>query len=666
MLPHVPRSPRPNEDIEEKLFRLLVANVKDYAVFMIDKDGYILTWNPGAEHVKGYTEQEIIGKHISIFYTEQNNLANEPQNNLTEALAMGTCEKEGWRVKKDGTLFWANIIYTVLYDENQQITGLAKIVRDISERKKSEHVIREHVAKLEASKLIETSELFNRTVLESSPDCLTVLDQEGRMEYMNLNGLLHMEIDNFSAFKKTKWADLFCTESEVLVTASIKKALSGETVHFTALCPTVKGTAKWWDVIVSPVGKPGGAVLQIISTARDITDQKRSQEINDRIASHLKLATDSANVGVWSLDIKTHELEWSALHKKMWGYDVERTDLEYRDWHEIILPEDKKLAFKKVGEALVNHSFYEVEYRINKADGSGVRYIRSVGRYYYNNKGEAETLTGVSIDITEQKYFTKELEKKVKERTDELAIKTSQLEEINKAHVLDNIQLESANDQLEQFAYIASHDLKEPLRMVKSFVGLLEKKYSSQLDDTAKKYIHFAVDGSKRMETLITDLLAYFTAGRHEISTELTDITNVLEEVKRLYESNIKEKLAVVTFDLMPMVNVSRVAISQVFQNLIGNALKYQTKGVRPIIHISVNDISSHWQFSVKDNGIGISEENHEKVFKIFNRLHNKQEFSGTGIGLSIVKRIVEHNQGKIWIESTKGVGSTFHFTLIK
>ncbi len=300
-----------------------------------------------------------------------------------------------------------NSVYQPLRDVDNKIYGIILIGTEITKA-------------VNARKQIEASELLSRTILESSLDCLKILDLEGRIQYMNYNGLCQMEIDDFSTFKNKYWSTLWGSENEALVKESVDKALKGEASRFTAFCPTAKGTPKWWDVTVSPVRKLGESVQQILSVSKDITEQKKSQEAIDKMASHLKLATDSANVGVWSLNMQSQELEWSALHKKMWGYDRHRTDLTYEDWHKLIVPEDKALAFKKVEEARINHSFYEVEYRIKRANDNVIRWMKSVGQYYYNKAGEAVTLTGITIDITEQKSFTEELEKKVTERTKEL------------------------------------------------------------------------------------------------------------------------------------------------------------------------------------------------------------------------------------------------------
>ncbi|MBG6112105.1 PAS domain S-box-containing protein [Flavobacterium sp. CG_23.5] len=291
-----------------------------------------------------------------------------------------------------------NFIYQPYKDFDETITGITVFAFEVTEQ-------------VLAKKQIEANEEFNRTILESSPDCLKVLDMEGRIQFMNFNGLCQMEIDDFSTVKNTNWFTLWGSENEALVKASVDKALTGETANFTAFCPTVKGTPKWWDVVLSPIGKPGEPVQQLISVSRDITEKKKSEEALEKMATHLKLSTDSANVGTWSLDIKTQKLEWSALHKKMWGYDEKQEDLEYVDWYKIIVNEDKENTFRKVEEARTNHSIYEVEYRIERANDKVIRWMKAVGRYHYNEAGESITLTGISLDITEQK----EAEEKIAE-----------------------------------------------------------------------------------------------------------------------------------------------------------------------------------------------------------------------------------------------------------
>ena len=227
-------------------------------------------------------------------------------------------------------------------------------------------------------------------------------------------------------------------------------------------------------------------------------------------------------------------------------------------------------------------------------------------------------------------------------------------------------ELEFFAEEMEAFAYVAAHDLKEPARMIKAYLGLLESKYAASLDEKAKKYIHFAVDGSVRMDNLINDLLEYAKAGSSGEGVEETDTENVVAEVKDLFKMLIAEKGATITTDELPTITISRTAIKQVFQNLIGNALKYHASGVLPEVHVGVKETDTHWQFSVEDNGIGIPAKEQDKVFGVFKRLHTREQYSGTGVGLSICKKVAEKNGGAIWIESAEGEGSTFFFTISK
>lgn len=227
-------------------------------------------------------------------------------------------------------------------------------------------------------------------------------------------------------------------------------------------------------------------------------------------------------------------------------------------------------------------------------------------------------------------------------------------------------QLEDKNSELEDFAYTASHDMKEPLRMVQSFLKLLSDRYNDQIDEKGQKYIYFAVDGAKRLSALIDDLLEYSRIGRTYDSFEEVDLTEVIAEVKNSFKYDIESKNALITYSNMPVINAVPVSVKMLFQNLVSNALKYQEKDVKPEIEISCRDRESHWEFKVSDNGIGIKEEYFDQIFQIFNRLHANNVYSGTGIGLAICKKIVNQHGGKIWVKSTEGKGTDFIFTLEK
>jgi PAS domain S-box-containing protein len=355
----------------EERFRLLIENVKDYSICMLNIEGNIISWNKGAEKIQGYSEKEIMGKHFSIFYPPEDLIKNEPEKNLKSVQKYGRFESEGWRVKKNGSRFWANVIFTPLYNSKGNIQGFSKITRDITERKNAE------------LKLLEKSE-----------------------------------------------------------------------------------------------------------------------------------------------------------------------------------------------------------------------------------------------------------------------------------------ELVRSNAELEQFAYVASHDLQEPLRMITSYLQLLEKRYKDNLDDDAKEFINYAVDGSNRMRVLINSLLEYSRVNRHK-PFEKVNITEQLEDVIQNLKEQIEKNDAIIKISSLPEVVGDTVLINQLFQNLISNAIKYRSEN-RPEIIISGEKMQEKYLFSIRDNGIGIKKEYAQKVFVIFQRLHSKEKYPGTGIGLAICKKIVERHGGKIWLESEIGKGTTFYFTIKK
>ena len=224
--------------------------------------------------------------------------------------------------------------------------------------------------------------------------------------------------------------------------------------------------------------------------------------------------------------------------------------------------------------------------------------------------------------------------------------------------------LARSNAELEQFAYVASHDLQEPLRMVSSYVQLFEKRYAEQVDGQAKKYIDYAVEGAKRMQALIGGLLEFSRVGRIDEPSARVDMGAALDQALLNLRSAIEESRAAVTRDPLPVVTGNAGRLTQVFQNLVGNALKFRRSGEAPAVHLSAVPQRREWLFEVRDNGIGIDPQYLERIFVIFQRLHTRAEYPGTGIGLSICKKVIERHGGRIWVESQPGVGSTFRFTL--
>jgi PAS domain S-box-containing protein len=403
------------------------------------------------------------------------------------------------------------------------------------------------------------------------------------------------------------------------------------------------GTIKWVldrGVVIEKdsAGKP----LKIIGTHTDITDRKNAEADLDKMQKQFQAFMEHTPAMAWIVDNKTVYQFTNANYLKTFykdsGEGNSHQELTGKSFYELF-PHEIAEEYKRNNDIVFNSNkiLETIEPSINK-DGSSI--TLKVFKFPLQISDNVILLGGIAIDITEHINAEENL------------------------RVL-NEQLTTSNKELEQFAYIASHDLQEPLRMVSSFMQLLEKKYKPQLDETAKQYIDFAVDGAERMKTLILDLLSFSRIGTEKQINDAVDINVIIKEVKLNLAASIAESNAKIKAGTFPVIQANRIQMVQLFQNLISNAIKYRSERT-PEIEIGYNDESTHYIFYVKDNGIGIDSNYFEKIFIIFQRLHNKTAYPGTGVGLSICKKIVEKHGGKFTVESTPGTGSVFNFSIPK
>jgi PAS domain S-box-containing protein len=412
-------------------------------------------------------------------------------------------------------------------------------------------------------------------------------------------------------------------------------------------------TAKGKEVWVRIFGEAefhNGVCVKIYGSLQDIDVQKRAEEAIRITNERYNLVAKATNDSVWDWNIVTDEvLRLGEGFKTIFGYNFEEANSDNQIWQKIVHPDDLPGLNASISNAFKNpeERFWEAEFRVKKADGSYAD-VYDKGFIIRDDNGKAIRMIGATQDISrlkENEHNLFELNEELQAQAKELAI---------------------SNMELEQFAYVASHDLQEPLRMVSSFLTLLEKKYADKLDENGKKYIGFAVDGAKRMRQIILDLLELSRVGRTDGEKLLVDVNKLVHEIIVLHKKQVEEKHATIEVGELPAINGYVASLRQVFQNLIGNALKYSKKGTAVHITISATELKHHWQFAIADNGIGIAPEYFEKIFVLFQRLHKMEEFSGTGIGLAITKKVIESYGGKIWVTSKEGAGTTFYFTFKK
>ena len=390
------------------------------------------------------------------------------------------------------------------------------------------------------------------------------------------------------------------------------------------------------DELEKRVGERTSALQEAVNKLqREISERRRIEEALRESEAKFQQLFDEAPVGYHEYDTQGRITKVNRTELEMLGYPLEEM-LGQPVWKFSGEEETSRHAvLAKLAGTIPPGRGFERTYR--RKDGTTFPVIIE-DRPLRDSEGRIIGIRSTIQDITDRR----EAEEALKQNTEALA---------------------RSNQELEQFAYVASHDLQEPLRMVTSYVQLLARRYQNRLDSDAEEFINFAVDGATRMHTLINGLLAYSRVGTRGKPFEPTNCETILQQSLDNLKMTMEESGAVVTHDSLPTVMADDLQLGQLFQNLIGNAIKFHGEEP-PRVHVSAKPDGKQWVFSVRDNGIGIAPEFAERIFIIFQRLHGKEKYPGTGIGLAVCKKIVECHGGRIWVGSELGKGATFYFTL--
>jgi PAS domain S-box-containing protein len=393
------------------------------------------------------------------------------------------------------------------------------------------------------------------------------------------------------------------------------------------------------------------------SLQTELSERKRAETMLRESEQRLSLAIEGAEMATWDVDVRTGKALWSARHYELLGYQlVPSGEATLEMWRSRVHPDDLERVMQAAEQAIRERSIYRTEHRIIRADNGKDVWLASFGQALYDEAGQAVRFIGIILDITDRKRAEQVLQQAKEDLEIKVQERTTELRQLNE-------NLVRSNQELEQFAYVASHDLQEPLRAVTGYTQLLVQDYQERLDESAQEYTAYIVDGAKRMQQLIQDLLAYSRVGTRDLTFASTDCNVVLKQVLRNLQVAIAENNAAIVLDSLPTVIADKNQLTQLFQNLIGNAIKFRREAP-PQIHISAELKDGEWLFRVQDNGIGMKSRYLDRIFEIFKRLHTRTEFPGTGIGLAICKKIVDRHSGRIWAESEPGIGTTFYFTI--
>ncbi|MGZ7096488.1 MAG: PAS domain S-box protein, partial [Methanobacterium sp.] len=625
------------ENMEEEVHvHDLMCNEENEIVDLILK--YI---NPASTINTEISKESIIGKKASEIY-ESKDVLESNLKMANEVISSGKNEKFEIYFPDIGRFYFFNAF---------EVDGsFITIGRDITSQKKLENWI----------------EIQSNTI-NNVNDAVIILDEEKRIIYWNkgaenLFGFRSDEIltEVYRSMLNYRWLTLKDRKNAYWLLKTIGewegKNLStkkdGKEVYIHSLIKTFKDE------------KGQRKTLLILN---DITGQTNIEQALEANYNRLQEAQRIGKIGNWEWDIKSNVLTISDGLYRIYGIDPGEY-VKYETILDMVVPEDQQIINDALEKALREHRSFKYEFTIRRKDGN-FRDISCNGEVITDFAGHPLKIVCVEQDITERKEIEyelwkakNELESTVKRRTKELnhtnVLLQDELEERKIAQEklsesekdLHNMieELKRSNDELKQFAYITSHDLQEPLRTISSFTQLLERRYKDQMDSNADEFIEFIVNATKRMQDLIKDLLEYSrvtTRGNEFIPVNTEDI---LQKTISNLHAAISESEAEITYDELPEVMADHGQMGQLFQNLISNALKFKNPHIPPKIHISARKDAENneYIFNVQDNGIGIEKEYFDRIFTIFQRLHTREEYSGTGIGLSIAKKIVERHGG--------------------
>jgi PAS domain S-box-containing protein len=654
--------------LQEERFQRIIEEVEDYAILLLDKEGTVISWNRGAEKIKGYRADEIIGRNYKVFYSKEDKDAKLPDKLLSTATTTGKATHEGWRVRKDGTRFWGNITITAIHDDTGGVSGYLKVTRDLTERKVAEDNYSNYVEELklknEALKLSE--ERYHKMVTEVGDYVIIMLDKTGKVLDWNkgaekIKGYKASEIvgKSFRLFYTREDKDANLPES------LLKQAAEHGSVVHEGWRIRKDGTRFWSSVAITALHHDDGAIFGFSKVTRDLTEKKVADDRLNNFADELKFKNEAlkqseeryhkmiAEVQDYAIILLDHNgivQNWNAGAEFIKGYK----------YHEIVGKSFENFYQESDRAAGIPKTLLNEAAEKGKVVHEGWR-VRKDGTKFWGNV-VITALHNENNDIIGYSKVTRDLTAK-KNADDLLQSNAMELDAKNKS-------LQRLNEEVSSFAYVASHDLKEPLRKIQTFTSrIMEETDLDKIKDFAQR----ASSSAARMQKLMEDLLSYSQVSNDTSVVKKVDLNEILEAVKNDFELTISEKQATFKIDKLPVIDGVDFQIQQLFSNLIANSLKFSKQNEPPVITIIskivdgkdiplglVNNLKKHHKITLSDNGIGFETAETKKIFDVFQQLHPRTEFTGTGIGLAIVKRVMENHGGIVIAEGKPSIGASF------
>ncbi|HEY8916402.1 MAG TPA: PAS domain S-box protein [Chitinophaga sp.] len=639
---------------EELLFQKMVEEQETCALIFLDKEGIIKSWNKGAGIIKGYSKAEAIGKHFDLNFLPEDREVNIPANLLKACLQDGKAVYEGWCMRKDDSKYWGRISLKALYNEQEQLLGFSELAQDLGREKAAAE--RRGPA---AAALVESGEMYQGMIAEVQDYAILRLDANGVVKSWNLGaekikGYKAEEIlgKHFSIFYEAS------DQANGLPQRLIEHARQTGSAKHEGWRVRKDGSRFWGSIVITAMHGGDGAVIGFTKVTRDLTEKKliddelkrSSEELKNSISElrkseerYHKMVQEVQDYAIIMLDEQGNVISWNVGAERIKGYEAsEIIGVNFRIFYP---PGDK--------EAGLPEKLIQIAVETGRATHEGWR-VRKDGSRFWGSititalHGGDNSIIGfskVTRDLTERKLA----EDKMKDYV---------------------MQLENKNWELEQFAYVASHDMQEPLRKIQTFTDIIQSNPNNQA--ILDKYFPKINTSAKRMSMLIKSILDYSRLDKvkHKVHT---DLNMVLESVRFDLELLIQERQAIILHKPLPAIDVYPDQVSQLFTNILGNALKY-CEG-QPVVKIASRfltkediknppvDLEHEYflELSFQDNGIGFEQQYAEVIFAIFQRLHTRDKYEGTGIGLAMCKRIMKNHSGFMQATGEPGKGACFY-----
>lgn len=630
------------------VFHRMVEEIEDYAILLLDENGNVIDWNRGAEKLKGYKTEEIIGKNFRIFYTEEDRKNKVPEKLLQKAVLEGKATDEGWRVRKDKSRFWGSILITTLRGEDNKITGFSKITHDLTEKKLLEEKLKEINSELE-QKVRERSADLEKSLKEIS-DYKYALNESSIVAITDQKGIINYANENFCKISKYGAEELIGQDHRIINSGYHSKefirnlwvTIANGNIWRGELRNKAKdGTIYWVDTTIVPFMNEQGKPYQYIAIRADITERKKFEEtLKSSLleVSNYKNAIDEST-SVTITDEKGIIIYANDNFCRLSQHS--REELIGQDHRIVNSGYHPKEFFHEFWETITHGKIWHGEIKNRAKDGS-FYWVDATVVPFLNDQMKPFQYMAIRTNITERKKDEEEINRLNQELEERVKLRT---------------------EELEAFSYSVSHDLRAPLRAVNGYARVLEEDYDSVFDLEGKRLLMVIQENAMKMGRLIDDLLSFSRLGKKETVPTFINMDDLFASAWAEINKSAGTRARLIISPLHAIV-ADKTLIYQVAINLLSNASKYSAKVDNPVIKVESGVESGEVVYSVSDNGVGFDNKYVHKLFGVFQRLHSNEEFEGTGVGLALVKRIINKHGGRVWAKGEENKGATFYFSL--